>query len=337
VTTIVYTDGACSGNPGPGGWAWVVPDGPFAAGHEDPSTNQRMEITAAARAVDALAGSLEVRSDSTYVVNCFVKRWWEGWQRRGWRNAAGKPVANRDLWEPFVEAVNGRAAAGDDIRFTWIKGHAGDHWNEAADRLAVAALRERRKLSGATPDELTLGAPDPGPLGGHGLVVVGHGPAELDGAEEDVRRRLVEHLARRRAEVDDLVVATGLRLGTEQLAAGAAGEAGVPYVAVLPFPSPERDWPEEQRAGFARLLGGARQVLVLDPAEPRGPRAVTAALRRRDAWLAEHAREALVVWDGREPRIGRLHRLLTEHLGDEVLALAPRPEAGPVAAVPPGR
>ena len=98
VATIVYTDGACSGNPGPGGWAWVVPDGPFAAGHEDPSTNQRMEITAAARAVDALAGPLEIRSDSTYVVNCFVKRWWEGWERRDWRNAAGKPVANPDLW-----------------------------------------------------------------------------------------------------------------------------------------------------------------------------------------------------------------------------------------------
>jgi ribonuclease HI len=337
VTTIVYTDGACSGNPGPGGWAWVVPDGPFAAGHEDPSTNQRMEITAAARAVKALAGPLEIRSDSTYVVNCFVKRWWEGWERRGWRNAANKPVANRDLWEPFIEAVKARCADGDDIRFTWVKGHAGDHWNEAADRLAVAALRERRELSGGTPDELTVGAADPGPLGGHGLVVVGHGPDGLSGAEDDVRRRLVEHLARRRAEVDDLVVATGLRLGSEQLAAEAAREVGVPYVAVLPFPSPERDWPEEERNRFAGLLGGSRQVILLDTAEPRGPRAVTAALRRRDAWLAEHAREAMVVWDGRDPKIGRLHGLLSEHLGDEVLALAPRPAASGRAAGRTGR
>ena len=97
--TVVYTDGSCLGNPGPGGWAWAVPDGPFASGAEARSTNQRMEITAVIRALEALEGPVHVNSDSTYVVNCFRDRWWEGWKRRGWRNTAGKPVANRDLWE----------------------------------------------------------------------------------------------------------------------------------------------------------------------------------------------------------------------------------------------
>ena len=95
--------------PGPGGWAWVEPDGAFAAGPVRHTTNQRMEITAAvAGRLCQLAGPLEVRSDSTYVVNCFRDRWWEGWERRGWLNSQRKPVANRDLWEPFVEAVRRR-------------------------------------------------------------------------------------------------------------------------------------------------------------------------------------------------------------------------------------
>jgi len=96
--TVVYTDGACSGNPGPGGWAWVVPDAAFASGYAPQATNQRMEIMAAFEAVGALPGRLEVRSDSTYVVNCFRDRWWEGWLARGWVNSQRKPVANRDLW-----------------------------------------------------------------------------------------------------------------------------------------------------------------------------------------------------------------------------------------------
>jgi ribonuclease HI len=119
--TTVYTDGACSGNPGPGGWAWIVPDGPFASGAEPETTNQRMELSAALDAVNTLSGSLEVISDSTYVVNCFRDRWWEGWQRRGWTNSNRKPVANRDLWEPLVDVVNQR-----DIVFRWVKGHSGD-------------------------------------------------------------------------------------------------------------------------------------------------------------------------------------------------------------------
>ena len=133
--TIVYTDGACSGNPGPGGWAWAIPDGAYASGFEPRTTNQRMEITAALRAVEAIAGPLDVVSDSTYVVNCFRDGWWKGWLARGWRNSQKQPVANRDLWEPLVTAVNDRS----DVAFQWVKGHSGHEMNDLVDQLAVAA------------------------------------------------------------------------------------------------------------------------------------------------------------------------------------------------------
>lgn len=131
----VYTDGACSGNPGPGGWAWVVDDGRHAAGSEPVTTNQRMEIRAALEAVRALPGPLVVVSDSTYVVNCFRDGWWRGWRTRSWTTTARKPVANRDLWEPLVDLVEERG----DVAFRWVKGHSGNRLNDLADELAVAA------------------------------------------------------------------------------------------------------------------------------------------------------------------------------------------------------
>ncbi|HTX63144.1 MAG TPA: ribonuclease H [Acidimicrobiales bacterium] len=137
----VYTDGSCIGNPGPGGWAWVVPEGRFESGAEPRTTNQRMEITAPLRALESLgpdAGpdGVLVRSDSTYVVNCFVQRWWAGWQRRNWRNSQGKPVANRDLWEPLLALALDQTMP---VRFEWVKGHSGDRWNDVVDELALAA------------------------------------------------------------------------------------------------------------------------------------------------------------------------------------------------------
>lgn len=133
--TLVYTDGACKGNPGPGGWAWAVPGGACSSGGDPATTNQRMEITAAFEAVRAIEGPLEVRSDSTYVVNCFRDRWHVGWRRKGWRNSQRRPVANRDLWEPFVDLVEARG----DVTFSWVKGHSGDPMNDLVDRLAVEA------------------------------------------------------------------------------------------------------------------------------------------------------------------------------------------------------
>ncbi len=129
----VWTDGACSGNPGPGGWAWATRDGRRACGGAAVTTNQRMEIQAALEAVRALPGPLTVVSDSTYVVNCFRDGWWRGWLARGWTTSARKPVANRDLWEPLVTLVNERG----DVAFRWVKGHSGDEMNDLVDRLAV--------------------------------------------------------------------------------------------------------------------------------------------------------------------------------------------------------
>ena len=137
--TFVYTDGACSGNPGPGGWAWAIDRDRFASGSERPSTNQRMEIRAALEAVTALTGPLVVVSDSTYVVNCFRDKWWDGWLKRGWTISAKKPVANRDLWEPLVLAVKERG----DVAFQWVKGHSGHEMNDLVDELAVAASQRR--------------------------------------------------------------------------------------------------------------------------------------------------------------------------------------------------
>lgn len=134
VRTAVYTDGACSGNPGPGGWGWIIPDGPYSSGYENPSTNQRMELAAALHAVTFLEGAIEIISDSTYVVNCFKDGWWIGWERRGWRNSQKKDVANQDLWKPLIAKYKT-----GDIEFTWVKGHAGNYWNDEADRLAVEA------------------------------------------------------------------------------------------------------------------------------------------------------------------------------------------------------
>jgi len=131
----VYTDGACSGNPGPGGWAWAVDRTTYASGAEAASTNQRMEIRAVLEAVTTLPAPLLVVSDSTYVVNCFRDRWWESWLRNGWVTSSRKPVANRDLWEPLVAA----AADRDDIAFQWVKGHSGHEMNDFVDALAVAA------------------------------------------------------------------------------------------------------------------------------------------------------------------------------------------------------
>lgn len=144
----IYTDGACSGNPGPGGWAWAIPGGAWANGAAPNTTNQRMEVTAVLEALRVNGGPVVIVSDSTYVVNCFRDRWWQGWLRRGWKNSAGKPVANRDLWEPLIELVRARSG---EVEFRWVKGHSGDEWNDVVDVLAVEACRDQVGDSGEAP------------------------------------------------------------------------------------------------------------------------------------------------------------------------------------------
>ncbi len=334
--TYVYTDGACAGNPGPGGWAWAVPDGPFASGADPATTNQRMEITAAFEAVKALPGRLEVVSDSTYVVNCFRDRWHEGWVKRGWKNSQRQPVANRDLWEPFIALVLERG----DVTFRWVKGHGGDPMNDLVDRLAVEATATQAGRSGTgTPDDL---GPADAPLAatsargrdrrlpdGRLVLVAGHRPDALGGYDpnptaDGVRTRLAETL-RAMVEVDGpLTVVSGLRLGAEQLGAEAALVEELPYVAVLPYPEPDKPWPPASRARFRELLDGALTSITLESRSPATKQLAGAALGRRDAWLARQVDSAVVVWDHEDDVVGRLVRSLEDHLGaDQVLLVHP--------------
>lgn len=342
MTTVAYTDGACSGNPGPGGWAWAIPGGAYASGAAAHTTNQRMEIEAALEAVRATPGTLKIVSDSTYVVNCFRDRWWEGWLARNWVNKAKKPVANRDLWEPLIDLVRTRG----DVTFEWVKGHSGDPMNDLVDRLAVEAAETQRGRSGAEPPT-ELGPPDsvggkgtrraaaPAPgvddlpaIAGHSLVVFGHRPPELGGYDhnplaEAVRDRLRKIIEAKAAVHDDLVVVSGLRLGAEMLGAEAALAAGAPLVAVLPYPDPQLVWPVAAQHRFDEVIEDARDVITLQKRSPESKQKAGAALARRDAWLARNGDEAVLVWDGEDPVLGRLHRSLEDHLGDDVWVVDP--------------
>ncbi|HEV8556800.1 MAG TPA: ribonuclease HI [Actinophytocola sp.] len=138
----IYTDGACSGNPGPGGWGALLRSGrhekELRGGEAGRTTNNRMELTAPIRALESLTRPSVVRlyTDSTYVRNGITK-WMAQWKRNGWRTAGREPVKNADLWQR-LEA----AAAVHDVQWEWVKGHAGHPDNERADRLAVQGMRE---------------------------------------------------------------------------------------------------------------------------------------------------------------------------------------------------
>lgn len=137
---MLYTDGACSGNPGPGGWAALIIDGDVereVSGAERQTTNQRMELTAAIEGLAAIPGARRVllHTDSAYVMNCFRDRWWERWERAGWMGANRKPVANRDLWERLIAETRRH-----DVVWHKVRGHAGEPLNERVDRIARRAI-----------------------------------------------------------------------------------------------------------------------------------------------------------------------------------------------------
>jgi ribonuclease HI len=137
---VLYTDGACSGNPGPGGWAALIIDGGqerVLSGAEASTTNQRMELTAAVEGLAAIPGRRRVHlhSDSAYIVNCFRDRWYERWERNGWIGSNRQPVANRDLWERLLAETRRH-----EVVWHKVAGHAGDPLNERVDRLARAAI-----------------------------------------------------------------------------------------------------------------------------------------------------------------------------------------------------
>jgi ribonuclease HI len=141
----LYTDGACSGNPGPGGWAYILKHPASASvreasGGEPQTTNNRMELQAVIEGLSALKRSsvVELYSDSQYVLNG-LREWMKSWKARGWRTADKKPVKNQDLWEALDVL-----AAKHQITFHWIRGHNEHPENERCDQMAVAAIKSMR-------------------------------------------------------------------------------------------------------------------------------------------------------------------------------------------------
>lgn len=148
---IIYSDGACSGNPGPGGWAWVcLAGGEIREGYggEPLTTNNRMELLATIEGLSALqvrlkngelsSDEIEVRTDSQYVKNG-VTSWIAAWKRNGWRTASKTPVKNKDLWERLDSLSTSLGA-----KYVWVEGHAGEAWNERCDELARRGVGENR-------------------------------------------------------------------------------------------------------------------------------------------------------------------------------------------------
>ncbi len=138
MTIIAAADGSALGNPGPNGWAWYIDDDNWAAGGSPHGTNNQGELQAVLELLRATAGTDEkllIRCDSRYVIDS-VTKWMPGWKRKGWRKSDGGPVLNRDLLEGIDEAMRGR-----DVEFSWVKGHAGDRMNEAADERANSAAK----------------------------------------------------------------------------------------------------------------------------------------------------------------------------------------------------
>jgi ribonuclease HI len=135
----VYTDGACSGNPGPGGWAAIITDGEehVVSGAEPHTTNQRMELLAAIEGLAAIPDRrrVHVYTDSAYVMNCFEQRWYDKWEKNGWLGAGKKPVTNRDLWERLIAQTRRH-----EVIWHKVRGHSGDVMNDRVDALARGAI-----------------------------------------------------------------------------------------------------------------------------------------------------------------------------------------------------
>lgn len=144
---IIYTDGACSGNPGPGGWGAILMYGEYKkelSGGEADTTNNRMELTGVITALEALKEPcvVELWSDSKYVIDGLEKGWAKGWKARGWVKSDKKPALNPDLWDRLLALTEKHA-----MRYHWVKGHGENPYNNRCDELAVA---ERKKFTGKT-------------------------------------------------------------------------------------------------------------------------------------------------------------------------------------------
>jgi RNase H len=290
-----------------------------------------MELSAALHAVQSNPGPFRVVSDSRYVVNCFRDRWQRGWERRGWKKSNGKPVENQDLWRRLVGAYLERAG---DIRFEWVQGHSGDPMNDLVDRLANEAARTQTARSGTEPPD-ALGEPDQVGTGraptddvrvsniaGWRVVALGLRPPALGGYDAtnpvaaEVRRKFTEILTGLRRVHPDIQVLTGLGLGAELLAAEAAASAGVPYVAVLADPDPERVWSAQAQQRYRQLIAGAAAKVTLSSTPPKSKQSAGIAAANRDRALLAAADGALIVWDGKDRQIGEHTAALERRIPD---------------------
>lgn len=148
----IYTDGACSGNPGPGGWGCILEFGPHTkelSGYMAGTTNNRMELLAAISGLGALKEPCDVTlySDSNYMVQAFNDHWIEGWQKKGWKTSSGGKVENQDLWLILLAQTRKH-----HVTFVKVKGHADHPQNNRCDELATSAIKEFRRIN-AMPDE----------------------------------------------------------------------------------------------------------------------------------------------------------------------------------------
>ncbi len=151
----LYTDGACSGNPGPGGWGAILSFRGKArelSGHMPGTTNNRMELFAVISGLGALTEpcAVEVYSDSTYVVNAFAQHWIDNWQKNGWLTSDKKPVENSDLWKLLLQIIRAKK---HQISFHKVKGHADDPLNNRCDELARMAIKEYKRMNGEAEEE----------------------------------------------------------------------------------------------------------------------------------------------------------------------------------------
>jgi len=337
----IYTDGACSGNPGPGGWAWASSRAHFGSGGDPATTNNKMELTAVLRAIeDNPDQPLTIVMDSTYVKDG-LEKWSVNWIRNGWMTKSKEPVKNREIWEPLIAARDARKG---EITFEWVKGHSGDVMNDLVDELAVVERDRFREQVGPTPGAVGGGGKlsdlpreeqraerrrrDGRIPEGHLLVVFGLGPDGLGGWDpnsvaDDVRRRLQEWIDGQAQIHPDLVVVTGLRPGAEVLAAEAAIRADVPYAAVIAFPDMDRNLSSSARARFVDLKGRAKVAVPFEKKSPADNDAFRKAMARRDSWLIGIADQAVLVWDEQDNRLDRLFQDLEKALGDDLLVIRP--------------
>ncbi|MEO5723180.1 MAG: ribonuclease H [Ilumatobacteraceae bacterium] len=363
----IYTDGACSGNPGPGGWAWASSREHCDSGGHPDTTNNKMELTAVLEAMRSNPGRIIVVMDSTYVKDG-LEKWSTNWIRNGWMTKAREPVKNKEIWVSLIEE---RVRRGDEVRFEWVKGHSGDPLNDLVDELAVVQRDSFRRGDagahgsgggGATGQEAAVsgssgqdssGAGAGGSLSdlpldqqrterrrrdgripaGHLLAVFGLPPDGLGGWDPnptaaDVRRRLQDWFAAQALVHRDLRILTGLRPGAELVAAEACLKVDVPYVAVIGFPDMTRNLSEGSKANFADLVARADSVVQLEKKSPIDKAEFIKAMGRRDAWLTNAADAAVLVWDERDARLQRAFSLLDKRFGPDLYLVRPDPSLG---------